>query len=121
MIIIKEKDDFNLDEMASLRKRRTGLPVNIWLDDSMLYKRTGGHGMRIKFQPDKGDRPITRSMVPMTIEDDPKIVGNNVKINLSASEIEKIKIFIKANKNLLIALSDMKIDIFDFLERMVKA
>jgi len=120
MVIIKEKADYDLDEMATLRKKRSGLPVNIWLDDSMLYKRAGGHGMRIKFQPDKGDHPVTRSMVPMTIEDDPKIVGTNVKTNLSVSDIEQIKSFIKTNKNLLIALSDMKIDFVDFVAKMVK-
>ena len=110
--------DSNLDEMATLRKKRSGLPVNIWVDDSMKYIR-GGHGMRIKFQPDKGNRPITQGMVPMTIEDEPRIIGTN-KLKISGSEIEKLKMFIKKNKDLLVSLSDMKIDFGDFLNKMKK-
>ena len=119
MVIIEEKVDYELEEMATLRKSRSGLPVNLWLDDSMAYKRSG-HAYRIKFQPDKGERPITRSMVPMTIEDDPKIMGNNPKINLSNDDINKVKAFVIANKNLLLALSDMKIDFIDFVAKMTK-
>jgi hypothetical protein len=35
-------------------------------------------------------------------------------------DIDKIKAFVKANKDLLLALSDMKIDIYDFIARMIK-
>jgi hypothetical protein len=126
MEIIKEKESYDedesydeLEEMATLRKFRSGLPVNLYLDDSMSYKR-GGHAKRIKFQPDKGDRPVTRKMILMTIEDDPKVKGNNIKINLQPADIEKIKSFVKINKDLLLDLSDMKIDIQDFLIRMKK-
>lgn len=51
MIILKEvsKDSNRFNEMAILRKDKTGLPVNIYLDTKGTYKR-GGHGKRIKFQ-----------------------------------------------------------------------
>lgn len=45
----------NAFEMATLRKARSGLPVNLYLDDSGSYL-DGGHGPRIKFQPDKGEQ-----------------------------------------------------------------
>jgi len=122
MIILvpkREKEDIDtLDEMSTLRKNRSGLPVNLWLDDSMLYKR-GGHAKRIKFQPDKGDRPTTRNMIPMSIEDDPKVMIN-AKTSLSSTEINKIKLFVKMNKDALIDLSDMKIDFIDFVGKMIK-
>jgi hypothetical protein len=117
MIIWQERKE-NLDEMATLRKDRSGLPVNLYLDDSMSYKR-GGHARRIKFQPDKSNRPITNQMVPMSIEDDPKIM-EPVKLKLSAQDVEKVRAFVKANKDLLIQLSDMKIDILEFITRMIK-
>ena len=120
VILINERADLDLDEMSTLRKNRTGLPVNIWVDDSMLYKRKGRHGMRIKFQPDKGDRPVSYNMVSMTVEDDPQVIETNIKTSLSVSDINKIKSFIKANKDLLVALSDMKIDIVDFVAKMKK-
>jgi hypothetical protein len=117
MIIMRERPDTELEEMATLRKNKSGLPVNLYLDDSMSYKRSG-HAQRIKFQPDKGDRPITRTMIPMSIGDDPQVMGRGVKTSLSTADIEKIKSFVRANKNLLLALSDMKIDIQDFMARM---
>lgn len=113
----EEKDD--LMEMATLRKFRSGLPVNIYVDDSMSYI-NGGHGKRIKFQPDTGNRPITRSMIPMSIEDEPRILINNPKTSLSYSDIEKIKNFVRINKQILLDLSDMKIDIGEFLKKMKK-
>jgi len=112
-----EVDD--LQEMATLRKKRSGLPVNLYLDDSMSYK-GGGHGKRIKFQPDKGDHPITREMIPMSISDNPEILEKNAKLDISVSDINLIKNFVKKNKSLLIDLSDMKIDFQDFLNLMKK-
>lgn len=38
-----------LDEMANCRPARTGLPVNIWIDETEAYK-SGKHAKRIKFQ-----------------------------------------------------------------------
>jgi hypothetical protein len=108
-----------LEEMATLRKKRSGLPVNLYLDDSMSYKR-GGHAKRIKFQPDKGDRPNTREMIPMSISDDPKIMGQIPKTELSSQDIERIRAFVIANKKNLDDLADMKMDIGDFLDRMQK-
>ncbi len=54
----------NAFEMTTLRKTRSGLPVNLYLDDSGSYL-NGGHGPRIKFQSDKGNCPNTRSMIPI--------------------------------------------------------
>ena len=83
MIILKEvsKDSSRFNEMAVLRKDKTGLPVNIYLDTNGTYKR-GGHGKRIKFQPNTGEHPSSREMVPMTISDNPVIL---VKVNIELS------------------------------------
>ena len=110
-------EEEHLEEMATLRKQRSKLPVNLYLDDSGSWKNTG-HGKRIKFQADKADRPMTRDMIPMSIEDEPKILIKNPKISLSASDLDKIKNFVRANKVLLLQLSDTKIDIGEFLSKM---
>jgi hypothetical protein len=107
-------------EMATIRKIDSGLPANIWVDDSASYKK-GGHGKRIKFQPNKSDRPNTRGvMSTMTISDDPKVIAGHKKIELSSKEIEKIRQFVIVNKKSLEDLSDMKIGIFDFGKKMIK-
>lgn len=106
-----------ITEMATLRKKRSGLPVNLYLDDSKSWAQTG-HWKRIKFQPDKGDSPDTRSMIPMSIDENPEILVKNPKMSLSAKEVEQIKNFVRLNKELLLQLSDAKIDIGDFLDKM---
>jgi len=111
---IQESDIF---EMACLRKKRTGLPVNIYVDDSGAWKQSG-HANRIKIQCDRGDHPITRDMVPMSIGDEPEILVDNPKMELSQSDINAVKKFVVANQDLLNRLGD-DIDIDDFIKAMV--
>lgn len=114
----------NAFEMATLRKSRSGLPVNLYLDDSGSYL-DGGHGPRIKFQSDKGNSPNTRSMIPMTISDDPTIPLRNYQSRLDgvgSDDISLIMAFVIANKENLLRLCDRndEYDISNFLEDMVK-
>ena len=114
----------NAFEMATLRKERSGLPVNLYLDDSGSYL-NGGHGPRIKFQPDKGDCPNTRSMLPMTISDEPTIPIKNYKSRLNgigSNDISLIISFVIANKVNLLRLCDRndKYDFSNFLDDMIK-
>lgn len=114
----------NAFEMATLRKKRSGLPVNLYLDDSGSYL-NGGHGPRIKFQPDKGDCPNTRSVLPMTISDEPTIPIKNYKSQLNgigSSDISLIISFVIANKVNLLRLCDRndKYDFSNFLEDMIR-
>ena len=111
-------------EMATLRKNKSGLPVNIYLDDSGSYK-AGKHGPRIKFQANKGDNPNTRNMIPMTISDDPSIPIQNYRQQLegiSESDITKIKTFVLANKDNLLRLcnNEDEYDFSDFINDMKK-
>ena len=111
-------------EMATLRKSKSGLPVNVYLDDSGSYK-NGGHGPRIELQANTGDSPNTRSMIPMTISDDPSIPVKNYIQQLdgvSESDITKVKSFVLANKDNLLRLcdSDDEYDFSDFMTDMRK-
>jgi hypothetical protein len=120
MIIFKEKSPPDeLEEMAGLRKSDSGLPVNLWLDDSSYYKRAG-HWKRIKFQGDHGDKANPGNMFTMTISENPEIMPKSVEmqIKLPAKEIEKIRQFVKNNYELLSKLADQDITAFDFFKRM---
>jgi hypothetical protein len=110
-------ENLKIEEMATLRKKRSGLPVNLYLDDAKSWSKSG-HWKRIKFQSDKGDSPNTRSMIPMSIEENPQILIKNPRMSLSAKDIEQIKTFVKLNKELLLQLSDAEIDIGEFLDMM---
>lgn len=109
----------SLFEMACLRKNKTGLPVNIYVDDSGAW-RESGHANRIKFQRDKGDRPITRDMIPMSIEENPRILVQSPDMELSASDVDAVRQFIRANRILLEKLGNTEIDIEDFIREMVR-
>ena len=112
------KENIKISETgATLKKNRSGLPVNLFLDDSGSWSKSG-HGKIIKFQADNRDHPNTRNMISMSIDDDPQIVLKEEKVDLTASELEQIKIFVRSNKDLLIQLSDSVIDIVDFIKRM---
>lgn len=106
-----------LNEMATLRKAKTKLPVNIYVDDAGTYIK-GGHSKRIKFQKDYGNTPITREFATMTLE------GEIIQETMSGCEIktkdlQKIKNFVLNNKEALSHLADAEIDIFEFSEIMI--
>jgi hypothetical protein len=113
------EENLKIEEMATLRKNDSGLPANLYLDDTGSWSNSG-HWKRIKFQPDTGDRPVTRNMVPMSISDSPRVLVKNVKLALDAKQLDRIKAFVRANKDLLLQLADAKISILEFGRRMVK-
>ena len=112
----------NLYEMATLKKRRSGLPVNIYLDDSGSYL-TGGHAPRIKLQPNKNDSSDTRTMIPMTISDNPEIpIDYKSQLDgITEKDISEIKKFVISNKSNLLRLcnKDDDYDIQDFLNDII--
>jgi len=103
--------------MSVLRKFETGLPVNIWVDDGNTYK-LSGHTRRIKIQPDKGDHPNSRIMIPMSISDDPQIMVKNYYCPLSEYDLNLVKKFVKINKELLLKVGS--IGILEFGNQMKK-
>jgi hypothetical protein len=114
----------NAFEMTTLRKTRSGLPVNLYLDDSGSYL-NAGHGPRIRFQPDKGNCPNIRSIIPMTISDEPTIPIKNYQSRLNgvgSNDISLIMSFVISNKTNLLRLCDRndEYDFSNFLEDMVK-
>jgi len=100
--------------MANLRKSKSGLPVNVWLDEGQTYK-NAGHGYRLKFQTNRQNQWTNNELATMTISDTPRVIGEH---GLSARVIKELEDFVVRNKNLLMQLADMKIDFFQFVERM---
>ena len=106
-------------EMACLRKSKTGLPVNIYVDDSSAWKETEFANC-IKFQKDKGDTPVVQDLIAMSIEEAPKILAPSPDMELSPSDINAVKRFVIENKVLLEKLGNTEIDIEDFFRKMVR-
>jgi hypothetical protein len=108
-----------LEEMATLKKTVTGLPVNIWVDETKAYV-LGGHAKRIKFQGDYGNNTNRSNLFTMILsKDDPQIPPKQLsKLKLPAKDINAIKTFVKNNADLLDKLADERIDIATFLKQM---
>lgn len=104
-----------LYEMATLRKKDSGLPVNLYIDDSLSYKR-GKHSKRVKFQTDKGDKPNTRgSFSSMTL--DGKVVEKILpkKLEISQRDIEAVSNFVINNYECLSLVADFELD-YDYFK-----
>jgi hypothetical protein len=120
MTILKEKRQGNsFEEMSALRKKDSGLPVNLYLDDTGSHRRSG-HWKRIKFQGDHGDRMNPGVLIFMSISDTPEIYPQNIKVQIPAHEVEQVRTFVIKNRDLLSKLADENISIADFLRRMVR-
>ena len=111
------KESQQLMEMATLRKTTSKLPVNIYLDDSMSYRR-GKYARRIKFQKDKGDKLLTSSFASMKL-DGTLVESTNKNSQLSSSEENELSQFVINNREAIKALSDMLIEIEDFKKIMI--
>ena len=103
-----------LFEMSTLRKKDSGLPVNIYIDDSLSYKR-GKHSKRIKFQTDKGDKPNTRGNFS-SMKLDGSVIEKTLpsKLEISSKDIEAVSNFVINNSECLslIAAFDLDYDYF---------
>jgi hypothetical protein len=108
-----------LEEMAALKKTVTGLPVNIWVDETKAYV-LGGHAKRIKFQGDYGNNTNRSNLFTMILsKDDPQIPAKQLsRLKLPAKDIDAIKAFVKNNADILDKLADERIDIATFLKQM---
>jgi hypothetical protein len=108
-----------LEEMATLKKTVTKLPVNIWVDETKVYI-LGGHAKRIKFQGDYGNNTNRSNLFTMILsKDNPQVPAKQLpKLKLPAKDIDAIKTFVRNNADLLDKLADEKIDIVGFLRQM---
>lgn len=107
-----------LQEMSRLAAKKSGLPVDLYIDDSKSYIR-GGHAKRIKFQANSDDSR-TESFSSMTL--DGKVVPETFpkKHSIKNKEIEEISIFVKNNVFALEKIADKEIDFQDFMNVMIK-
>ena len=108
------RESQSVEYMINFRKNRSGLPVNVWLDEGQAYK-VGGHGYILKFQTNRQNQWTNNELADMTISDTPKVIGEH---KLSARVIKELEDFVKRNKKLLMQLADMKIDFIDFVEQV---
>lgn len=84
-----------LFEMANFRMSDTGLPVNIWIDESGSSQSNKHSIPRIKFQNNYSEKADRNSLIPISIDNAPKILSGVSKIK--SKDLNIIKRFIKLN------------------------
>ncbi len=105
-----------LQELATLRKKDSKLPVNLYIDDSISYKR-GRHSKRVKFQTNHGNKPNTRgSFSSMTL--DGKVVEKTLPshLEISQKDLDKIRNFVLNNKDCLSLIADFELE-YDYFKQ----
>lgn len=104
-------------EMAHFKQRETGLPVLVFIKQKNLSK----HDARIRFQNDYSER-ITSNFLSLTISDNPKIPRSKkpVKLNIKKEDLEKVKSWVKLNKQVLLDHWADKIDTFEAVNSLKK-
>jgi len=86
-------------------KSVTGLPVDIFLDDSGVWgAKECWNRPIIKFKPWKSDERSDFRLIPMSIDDNPEILFKNPLTELTDKEIEMIKMFVIDNKDSILQI-----------------
>jgi hypothetical protein len=114
----KPTNDFGF-LVFTLHKKWTILPTDLYLDDGGMWINLGDKKI-ILFNSCYEDNFSYDQLVAMTIEDEPQIVPKNATIELNASDINKIKIFVKTYKVQLIQLGNWKLDKIELIKLLEK-
>lgn len=118
-------DDFEafLDETDGtmeyyyVSKEKSGLPVDIYVDDCSSYKRHN-HPLWMYFCDGYSHND---KLIPISISANPTIVINDCDIDVPSVIFTSIRFFIQRNYRLLIDIADKRIDSVEFAKRLVKS
>jgi hypothetical protein len=88
-----------------ISKSETGLPVDIFIDDSGVWgAKECWNRPIIKFKPYKSDERSNFRLIPMTLDDNPEILFKNPLMELTDEEVGLIKKFVILNKDWILEL-----------------
>lgn len=99
-----------MEEMGNCRPDNTGVPVNIWIDETEMYKK-GKLGKHIKFQINRKVRIQPDNACPMTLdgkipEKAWKKAQKRKEFSLTPDEIDSIRNFVVNNAYALDKVAD---------------
>lgn len=95
-----------LNEMSTLRTEDSGLPMDIWLDEGATFQ---GHVPRLKFRASREQR-TTKEFSSMLLTNPPSIENMPDDSPLRKKDIDKLKLFVINNLDLLLKLANGEID-----------
>ena len=98
--------------MANLRPEDTGLPMVIWVSE----KGNTRHGPRIKVSTKMGDKIDPKSVLTVTVSDDPAQIGGS----LPTKVFDLVKKFIATNKDVLLGYWERQLSTKEMLSKLTK-
>lgn len=110
----QKEDDMELYEFLKVNTKRSGVSVDLWVDDGGSYVR---HEHPLWLYVRNG-YSYDDNFIPISICGNPQIMANNIKLKISYSILLQIKQFIRLNKKLIIALATKKINNIYFLDNV---
>lgn len=115
--IIKHINEDALYVMSNIRKGRTGLPCNVYIQFQPDNKKKYQHNEpRIKFQNNTSDRITSLSdLIPVSIDNEPQIL---IATKYPKGIFKQVKKWIILNKELLLEYWNQNIDDYEFVEKM---
>lgn len=105
-------------EMTPLRKKYTGLPMNIWIDELQKYK-IGKHEIYVKFQMDTDDelKPL-KKVGAINLEGEIKEWSRNC--SLFPSDLDKLRYFIFNNIEAIVNIANGVLFLSDIQKYLIK-
>ena len=111
---LNQSTNFNkLEEMSNLIKRKTGLPVNIWVDDIGVIRKTKHNEPRIKVQNNTSNTR-QEDTFSLSISLNPEVISGECK--LSSYNYNKVCNYVRTNYKPLMDYWNQKIDIEELKE-----
>jgi hypothetical protein len=110
----------SLNEMANILKRDSGLPVNIWVDNSGKDRLNKHSPDRIKFQNNKGNSVQPNTLIPISVHDSMVVFSDDNNIKITSHELSLIRKFIEVNIELVVQLIHKEIKPEEFKKRVIK-
>ena len=105
--------------VLSIHKHFSNLPAYVCIDDHGSWINLCDKKI-VLFQTNTKSKPDFNKMLPMSIENEPKILVKNEKIDLNKSEIYQIKHFVIECQEQLLQINIGEIDVIDFFEALRK-
>lgn len=104
-------------EYMWLKPRRTGLAVDIFVDDGGSYKL---HEHQLLVLVRNGYDVDFKEFIPVSVQDEPYVMDADVAIKISPEDLAAVYAFIRSNMQGLISLADCKITQEEFIETLKK-
>lgn len=103
---------FTTYAMANLRPEDTGLPMVVWISEKGGAK----HGPRLKVSKKMGDKIDPSNVLTVTVSDNPTMYNGE----LEPKVFNKLKQFIKLNKENLLKYWNNEVSTREFLNSLIK-